>query len=40
MSFKYDLSNDQTNRILNQANKVKFENFLPTYLHNVLEHEG
>ena len=37
MSFKFDLSNEQTNRILNQANRVKFENLLPPYLNDVLE---
>ena len=40
MSFKFDLSNEQTNRILNQANRVKFENLLPSYLNDVLEREA
>ena len=35
--FQIWLVKEQTNWILNQANRVKFENLLPPYLNDVLE---
>jgi hypothetical protein len=36
---KYDLNNDQTNRILNLANKIPFLDILPEVVQSVLDTE-
>jgi hypothetical protein len=37
---KYDLSCEQINKILIQANRIPFKNILPPLLNEVLEVEG
>ena len=37
---KFELSQEQVNLILKQANKIKFHNILPAYLFAILAIEG